>query len=517
MPNTELHETARALVAEGKGILAADESDGTIKKRFDTIGVESTEENRRAYRNLLFTTPGAEEYISGVILFDETIRQKRGRRDAVPGAARLEGRHPGDQGRPGREAARARRGRDGDRGARRAARAARGVPRARSALREVARDVLDHRHACRASTASGRTRTRSPATPRSARRPGSSRSSSPRCCRTGRTRSSAAASSPPACSPPSTPSCSTSASTSRGRCSSRTWSSPATRRADRAGVEEVAEATLHTLTKHVPAAVPGIVFLSGGQSDEDATAHLNAMNARGPHPWQLSFSYGRALQAPALKAWAGKEENIEAGQRAYYHRAKMNAAARTGTYAPEMEREAVGVVDETHRRGAGDGPRLRRGPRAPTVRGVPARRQRRGSRRARALLPSRSSSSPATASVPLVLSAPTWRANADWGRLLGYEGDDLAAVNGRAVAFVEVVRDDVLEPVERGNVIIEACIGPRSDAYHPDAPDGPRTRPSEYHAVQLRTLADAGCHAGDCAHADVRRRGRRDRARGESR
>jgi fructose-bisphosphate aldolase class I len=111
----------------------------------------------------------------------------------------------------------------------------------------------------------------------------------------------------------------------------------------RAGVEEVAQATLHVLSKHVPAAVPGIVFLSGGQSDEDATAHLNAMNASGPHPWQLSFSYGRALQAPALKAWAGKEENVEAGQRAYYHRAKMNAAARTGTYAPAMEKELAAV------------------------------------------------------------------------------------------------------------------------------------------------------------------------------
>ena len=110
---------------------------------------------------------------------------------------------------------------------------------------------------------------------------------------------------------------------------------------DRASVDEVAEVTLECFYKHVPAAVPGIVFLSGGQSDEDATAHLNAMNARGPHPWQLSFSYGRALQAPALKAWAGKPENVEAAQRAYYHRAKMNGAARTGMYAPEMEREAV--------------------------------------------------------------------------------------------------------------------------------------------------------------------------------
>jgi fructose-bisphosphate aldolase class I len=110
---------------------------------------------------------------------------------------------------------------------------------------------------------------------------------------------------------------------------------------DRAGVDEVAEATLECFYRHVPAAIPGIVFLSGGQTDEDATAHLNAMNARGPHPWQLSFSYGRALQAPALKAWGGKEENVEAAQRAYYHRAKMNGAARSGMYAPEMEREAV--------------------------------------------------------------------------------------------------------------------------------------------------------------------------------
>src|SRR5204863_5988138 len=111
--------------------------------------------------------------------------------------------------------------------------------------------------------------------------------------------------------------------------------------ASRASAQEVAQATLDVLYRHVPAAVPGIVFLSGGQTDEDATTHLNAMNAQGPHPWQLSFSYGRALQAPALKAWAGKEENIEAGQRAYYHRAKMNAAARTGAYAPAREQQAV--------------------------------------------------------------------------------------------------------------------------------------------------------------------------------
>jgi fructose-bisphosphate aldolase class I len=113
--------------------------------------------------------------------------------------------------------------------------------------------------------------------------------------------------------------------------------------AAQASHEEVASETMRCFYRHVPAAVPGIVFLSGGQSDEDATANLNAMNAIGPHPWQLSFSYGRALQAPALKAWGGKPENVEAAQRAFYHRAKMNGAARTGMYAPEMEREAVAV------------------------------------------------------------------------------------------------------------------------------------------------------------------------------
>src|SRR2546425_322946 len=107
--------------------------------------------------------------------------------------------------------------------------------------------------------------------------------------------------------------------------------------------EEIAEATLRCFRRHVPAAVPGIVFLSGGQSEEEATRRLNAINAIGPHPWKVSFSYGRALQASALKAWGGHEENVEAAQRAYYHRARMNSLAQTGTYAPELEKEAVAV------------------------------------------------------------------------------------------------------------------------------------------------------------------------------
>ncbi|MGH2885067.1 MAG: class I fructose-bisphosphate aldolase, partial [Solirubrobacteraceae bacterium] len=103
------------------------------------------------------------------------------------------------------------------------------------------------------------------------------------------------------------------------------------------GIDEVADRTLECFYKHVPAGVPGIVFLSGGQSDEDATAHLNAMNASGPHPWELSFSYGRALQGQALRAWDGEWENAGAAQRAYYHRAKLNSAARSGSYTPAME------------------------------------------------------------------------------------------------------------------------------------------------------------------------------------
>ena len=110
---------------------------------------------------------------------------------------------------------------------------------------------------------------------------------------------------------------------------------------EQADVETVAGLTIKCLRNTCPAAVPGVVFLSGGMSDEDATARLNAMNQRGPHPWELSFSYGRALQAPALKAWGGDTANVEAAQQAFYRRAKFNSAARTGSYAPEWEKEEV--------------------------------------------------------------------------------------------------------------------------------------------------------------------------------
>src|SRR4051812_15605624 len=337
---TELHETAKALVAEGKGILAADESDGTIKKRFDSIDVESTEDNRRAYRELLFTADGVDEYISGVILFDETIRQSSS--DGTPFPKLLENRGiiPGIK---------------VDKGAKPLALASEetiteGLDGLRERLDEY-RELGARFTKWRATYSIGEgipseyaVWTNAHALARYAalsQEAGLVPIVEPEVLMDGGHSISGAA-------------------VATGRALQAVYTELHDQRvdlygtllkpnmvlsgydaSDRAGVDEVAEATLDVLTRHVPAAVPGIVFLSGGQTDEDATAHLNAMNARGPHPWQLSFSYGRALQAPALKAWEGKPENVEAAQRAYYHRAKMNGAARTGMYAPEMEREGA--------------------------------------------------------------------------------------------------------------------------------------------------------------------------------
>jgi fructose-bisphosphate aldolase, class I len=337
---TELETTARALVAEGKGILAADESDSTIKKRFDSIGVESTEENRRAYRDLLFTTEGAEEYISGVILFDETIRQSSADGTPFPQLLDAKGVVPGIK---------------VDKGAKPLALSpGETITEGLDGLRERLEEYrgLGARFAkWRATYSLGAT------TP------------SEYCVWTNAHALAryAALSQEAGLVPIVEPEVLMDGAHSIGESEKATgrvlqavYTELHDQRVDfrgtllkpnmvlsgydatnRAGVDEVADATLDVLYRHVPAAVPGIVFLSGGQTDEDATAHLNAMNKRGPHPWQLSFSYGRALQAPALKAWVGKAENVEAAQRAFYHRAKMNGAARTGMYAPEMEKEAV--------------------------------------------------------------------------------------------------------------------------------------------------------------------------------
>jgi fructose-bisphosphate aldolase class I len=339
-PMSELNEVARALVAPGKGILAADESDGTIKKRFDSIGVESTEDNRRAYRDLLFTTEGAEQFISGVILFDETIRQQAldgtpfpkllERRGIIPGIKVDKGAKPlagaeGETVTEGLDGLRERLNEYRKLGARFAKWRAvitigEGIPseyciwvNAHALARYAALSqeaglvpivepevLMDGDHTIeRSFEVTSRTLHAEFTELRDQRVEPEDLLLKPNMVLSG-------------------------------------YDSP-----EQASHDEVAELTLKCFRRHVPAAVPGIVFLSGGQSDEDATANLNAMNVRGPHPWQLSFSYGRALQAPALKAWGGEPANVAAGQQAYYRRAKLNGAARHGQYTEEMEREAV--------------------------------------------------------------------------------------------------------------------------------------------------------------------------------
>jgi fructose-bisphosphate aldolase, class I len=338
MGETSLADTARALVAPGKGILAADESDGTIKKRFDTIGVESTEESRRAYRDLLFTTPGTEDYISGVILFDETIRQSSADGTSFPQLLESKGVIPGikvDKGAKPLALAEGETITEGLDGLRDRFDEYRGLGARFAKWRatySIAEDlpseycVWVNAHALARYAALSQEAGLVPIV-------------EPEVLQDGEHTIEESAK-------------------ATGRVLLAVYQELHDQRVDfvgtllkpnmvlsgyaasnRAGIDQVAEATLGVLYKHVPASVPGIVFLSGGQSDEDATAHLNAMNARGPHPWQLSFSYGRALQAPALKAWGGDEANVQAAQEAYAHRAKMNSLARSGEYSPEMEKE----------------------------------------------------------------------------------------------------------------------------------------------------------------------------------
>ena len=335
-----LQSTAQALVAEGKGILAADESTGTIKKRLDSIGVESTEENHRRYLQLLFTTEGAEDYISGVILYDETIRQSTDDETPFPKLLESKGIIPGikvDTGaKPlaltdgetiteGLDGLRARLEEYRELGARFAK---------WRATYSIASDkpseycVWTNAHALARYAALCQEAGLVPIVEPEVLQDGTHTIAESRLA-TGRVLQGVYTE------------LHDQRVDFRGTLLKPNMVLSGYEASDRASVDDVADVTLECFYKHVPAAVPGIVFLSGGQSDEDATAHLNAMNARGPHPWQLSFSYGRALQAPALKAWGGKPENVEAAQRAYYHRAKMNGAARTGMYAPEMEREAV--------------------------------------------------------------------------------------------------------------------------------------------------------------------------------
>ena len=337
-----LRATAKAMVAPGKGILAADESSGTIKKRFDTIDVESTEENRRAYRDLLFTTAGVEQYISGVILFDETIRQSSADGTPFPKLLASSGIIPGIK---------------VDTGAKQLAMAEKGetVTEGLDGLRERLAEYheLGARFAKWRATYTitdalpsqlrvRRQRPRARSLRRAcARRPTSSRSSSPRCSWRATTPSSAPSSSPPPRSTPLYDAALRAARPPRRHAAEAEHGAVGLRR-EAAGRRHRDRATspLACFRRCVPAAVPGIVFLSGGQTDEQATARLNEMNKLGPHPWELSFSYGRALQAPTLKAWKGKPSNVGAAQAAFAHRAKMNSAARSGSYDAKMENAA---------------------------------------------------------------------------------------------------------------------------------------------------------------------------------
>src|SRR2546429_3254819 len=336
----QLQSTAEALVADGKGILAADESTGTIKKRLDSIGVESTEETRRAYRELLFTTEGAEEFISGVILFDETVGQSASdgapfpklleSKGIIPGIKVDKGAKPlaltdGETVTEGLDGLRARLEEYRELGARFAKWRA-----TYSIANELPSEycVWTNAHALARYAALCQEAGLVPIVEPEVLQDGT-HTIGESAKATGRVLQAVYTE------------LHDQRVEFRGTLLKPNMVLSGYDASDRASADEVAEATLECFYKHVPAAVPGIVFLSRGQTDEDATAHLNAMNARGPHPWQLSFSYGRALQAPALKAWGGKPENVEAAQRAYYHRAKLNSAARTGMYAPELERETA--------------------------------------------------------------------------------------------------------------------------------------------------------------------------------
>jgi fructose-bisphosphate aldolase class I len=340
MDLAELNSTARAIVAPGKGILAADESTGTIKKRFDKIGVESVEETRRAYRDLLFTTDGAEDFISGVILFDETMRQSTS--DGIPFPKLLAGKGviPGikvdtgakplalaDDGETVTE------GLDGLRD-RLAEYKELGARFAKWRATYTITDTLPSQYAIDVNADA------------LARYAALCQEASlvpivePEVLMDGTHTIERAYEVTSAVLEGVFRSLYDQRIAYEGMLLKPNMVLPGYECPTQVSDEEIAEATVRCLRHVVPAAVPGVVFLSGGQSDEEATSRLNAMNRIGPHPWELSFSYGRALQQPALKAWKGDDANRDAAQRAYHHRAAMNGAARFGKYSPDMERAA---------------------------------------------------------------------------------------------------------------------------------------------------------------------------------
>jgi fructose-bisphosphate aldolase class I len=338
MNKQALEAIAQAIVAPGKGILAADESSPTIKKRFAAIEVESTEENRRSYRELLFTTQGIEEFISGVILFDETIRQGTLAGESFVETLSQKGIQPGikvDKG------AKALAGLEGEK-------VTEGLDGLRERLAEY-RDLGARFAKWRAVITIGENRPTRFALHANAR---ALARYAALCQEAGLV-------------PIVEPEVLMDGDHDIRRCADVTAAAlKALYEAlfehcvyiegtllkpnmvisgkdcpQQAGAEEIAAATVRCFRQVVPAAVPGIVFLSGGQSSVEATRNLNAMNAMGTHPWALSFSYGRALQEQPLKVWKGRKENTAEAQLAFYHRAMCNGAARRGKYSADMENQ----------------------------------------------------------------------------------------------------------------------------------------------------------------------------------
>jgi fructose-bisphosphate aldolase, class I len=331
----EMHETARAIVTDHKGILAADESTGTIKKRFDSISVESTEENRRFYRQLLFTAPGMEEYTGGVILYDETIRQAAddgtpfpevlSSKGVIPGikvdtgAHDLAG-HPGEKVTEGLDGLRARLEEYRSLGTRFAKWRAvitigDGIP-TDTCIAANAHALARYASLCQEA---GIVPIVEPEVLMDA-------DNSLETCWEVTTR---------------TLHETFSALYDLGIDLQGTLLKPnmviaGKGSSEQPSPERIAEATIDCFKGTVPAAVPGIVFLSGGQSEVQATENLNAINRLGG-PWPLSFSYGRALQQSALQAWGGDASNAEAAQAVYVHRARMNALAAAGEWSADME------------------------------------------------------------------------------------------------------------------------------------------------------------------------------------
>jgi fructose-bisphosphate aldolase class I len=339
----ELNKVAEAMVGRGRGILAADESTGTIGKRFESIGVPSTPDSRRDYREMLFrTTDAMSKYISGVILYDETIRQnaKDGtplvklieKADSLPGIKVDKGTKPLPNC-PGEVVT------EGLDGLRERLVEYRGLGAKFAKWRAVIDLGQEHglpsytcvranAHALARYAALCQDETIVPIVEPEVLMDGDH--DIDRCVEVTRW-----------VLKETFQELFLNRVALEGMVLKPNMAVPGKKSGTRASVEEVADKTLRVLRECVPAAVPGIAFLSGGQSDEDATAHLDAMNRMGPLPWRLSFSYGRALQHSPQKTWSGKPENVAAAQRAFSHRAMMNGLASMGQWKADLERKAA--------------------------------------------------------------------------------------------------------------------------------------------------------------------------------